>query len=76
MSVDPHAQVMLAMAEADLQALRNMRNPGAFAEPIFGFHAQQSVEKLFKCWLALLGAVYPRTHDEGLASTTFGLTSR
>ncbi len=30
---------------------------------IFGFHAQQTIEKSLKAWLALLGKVYPLTHD-------------
>ncbi|MGZ8217012.1 HEPN domain-containing protein [Methylomagnum sp.] len=63
MSDTKHARLMLAMAENDLQALRNMLNPEAFADAIVGFHAQQSVEKLSKAWLSQLGTPYPRTHD-------------
>ena len=33
------------------------------ADEIFGFHAQQAAEKLFKSWIALLGEVYPLTHN-------------
>jgi HEPN domain-containing protein len=40
-----------------------MRDPSAFAEEIFGFHAQQAVEKAIKAWLNLAGKPYPRTHD-------------
>ncbi len=36
---------MLAAAQRDLQALRNMENPEDFSAEIFGFHAQQAVEK-------------------------------
>jgi HEPN domain-containing protein len=31
--------------------------------PIFGFHAQQAVEKLLKALLSQRGIKYPRTHD-------------
>ena len=34
-----------------------------FADEIFGFHVQQAAEKLLKAWLAILGEVYPLTHD-------------
>ncbi|NIR50348.1 HEPN domain-containing protein [candidate division KSB1 bacterium] len=34
-----------------------------FDDEIFGFHAQQAVEKVVKAWPNLLGIVYPRTHD-------------
>ena len=36
---DPkHARLMLDMAAADVQAVRNMSDPGRFADSIFGFH--------------------------------------
>ncbi len=34
-----------------------------FSDEIFGFHAQQAVEKALKAWLAWLGVRYPKTHD-------------
>jgi HEPN domain-containing protein len=34
-----------------------------FAEEIFGFHAQQAVEKALKAWIASLGKEYPLTHS-------------
>jgi len=34
-----------------------------FAEEVFSFHVQQAVEKALKAWLAILGIVYPFTHD-------------
>jgi HEPN domain-containing protein len=55
--------VLLEAAERDLSALRAMGNNPDFADEIFGFHAQQAAEKSFKAWLALLGEVYPTTHD-------------
>lgn len=57
------ARELLAAAERDLSALRGMGDAGIFADEIFGFHAQQAVEKSFKAWLAILGEVYPLTHD-------------
>jgi hypothetical protein len=40
-----------------------MSAPATFAESIFGFHAQQAIEKSLKAWLSALGGSYPRTHD-------------
>ena len=34
-----------------------------FADEIFGLHTQQAAEKLLKAWPALLGEVYPLTHN-------------
>ena len=63
MSDPEHARMLLAMARKDLEALRGMENPVVFAEEVFGFHAQQAVEKTVKAWLSLLGVDYPKTHD-------------
>ena len=57
------ARILVEAAEKDLSALRHMGNADAFADEIFGLHAQQAVEKLFKAWLALLGEIYPLVHD-------------
>jgi len=54
------------MASKDLRALSGMTDPGVFAEEIFGFHAQQAIEKALKAWLAWLDVEYPRTHDLSL----------
>ena len=55
---------LLLMASKDLRALEGMvRDPEAFADEIFGFHAQQAVEKVLKAWLASKGEVYPLTHN-------------
>ena len=63
---DPdHARLLLGMARKDLRALESMLDPDAFAEEIFGFHAQQAAEKSIKGWLTLIGRSYPRTHDLG-----------
>lgn len=48
-----HARMMLNMAGKDLKALQNMLDMNAFANEIFGVHAQQAVEKALKAWLSL-----------------------
>jgi HEPN domain-containing protein len=52
------AQLMLRKAAEDRMAI-------AFDLPdsIFGFHAQQAIEKLLKALIASRGDAYPRTHD-------------
>ena len=61
-----HTLVLVETAERNLSALRGMGDPGVFAEKIFGFHAQQAIEKSFMAWIALMGGVYPITHDLAL----------
>jgi len=58
-----HSRLMLAAAERDIKALRAMKDKDAFADEIFGFHAQQAVEKGLKAWLSATGTAYPKTHD-------------
>ena len=58
-----HALQLLEMADKDLQALQNMRNAEDFANEIFGFHAQQAIEKALKAWIASLNLTYPKSHD-------------
>jgi len=55
--------MMLNLAGSDRKALHNMLDKYKFDDAIFGFHAQQAVEKLFKSWLSLRDISYPRTHD-------------
>jgi hypothetical protein len=45
-----HAQQLWEMATKDHQALANRRDANKFAEEIFGFHAQQVIEKGLKAW--------------------------
>lgn len=58
-----HAQMMLDLAHKDLKALKGMADVEQFDDEIFGFHAQQAVEKVLKAWLSFLGVGYPKTHD-------------
>ncbi len=44
------AERMLALARVDLKATRNMLDPALFEDSVFGFHAQQAVEKALKSW--------------------------
>ncbi len=63
MSEPEHARVLLSRARADLLAARNMLDPKAFDDGIFGFHIQQAAEKSLKAWLSSLGKEYPYRHD-------------
>src|SRR5207249_2354709 len=45
------------------QAMRALATPEVADIEIFGFHAQQAVEKALKAWLAARGLLYPRIHD-------------
>jgi HEPN domain-containing protein len=53
---------MLRLAKDDLAALEVMESSPKISLGIFGFHAQQAVEKTLKAWLSLLGVTYPRSH--------------
>lgn len=63
MSANDNARAMLEMAEKDLRALKGMNDPDVFAEQIFGFHAQQAIEKTLKAWIASLDLEFPLTHN-------------
>ncbi len=58
-----NAMKMLTMAKKDFKALSNMKDETIFDTEIFGFHAQQTVEKLLKAWLSEIGIKYEKTHD-------------
>jgi len=40
-----------------------MLDRSVFEDEVFGFHAQQAVEKALKAWLSYCGVEYPRTHN-------------
>jgi len=51
------------MARKDHQAITNMLDRDSFSEEVFGFHAQQSIEKTLKAWITAKGLNYPKSHD-------------
>ena len=57
------ARMLVSAAKRDIDALRVMRRPDEVSDEVFGFHVQQSAEKLLKGWIALEGEVYPLTHS-------------
>lgn len=63
MATPEHAASMLQMARRDRDALVATVDLPQVADSIYGFHAQQAVEKALKAWLALRGERYPVTHD-------------
>ncbi|MBF0542081.1 MAG: HEPN domain-containing protein [Nitrospirae bacterium] len=63
MSDIDHARGMLKLASQDLNAIKGMLDTEFFADSIFGFHAQQAVEKSLKAWISALSGTYPNIHD-------------
>lgn len=57
------ASLMLALARRDARTAQRMLAPGEFVDEVFGFHAQQAVEKALKAWIACEGLTYPTSHD-------------
>ncbi|MEL7512441.1 MAG: HEPN domain-containing protein [Cyanobacteria bacterium J06554_3] len=57
------ARILLEAAHRDLKALGGMSDSEIFEDEIFGVHVQQAAEKSLKAWLALLGEIYPYTHN-------------
>jgi HEPN domain-containing protein len=57
------AQKMLQMAGKDIKALHALLDPAIADDEIFGFHAQQAVEKSLKSWISGIGGSYDKTHD-------------
>lgn len=58
-----HAAKLLIVAQKDLASLSGMSDQEIFADEVFGFHAQQAVEKTLKAWISGLGGSYPVKHD-------------
>lgn len=63
MSAIDHARMLHQMAGKDLVALKAMTDTESFADEIFGFHAQQAVEKSLKAWISAIGGTFGFTHD-------------
>ena len=57
------ARMLLDAATRDVDAVRAMSRSDEIPDEAFGFHVQQTAEKLLKAWIALLGEVYPPTHN-------------
>ena len=58
-----HAGLLIEIALRDLRAAKAMLDTGTFPDEIFGFQAQQAVEKCLKAWLSHLDVEYPKIHD-------------
>ncbi|MCG3195588.1 MAG: hypothetical protein GHCLOJNM_00054 [bacterium] len=58
-----HARLLLILVDHEIEALDVMAKSFRVSPEIFGFHAQQAVEKSLKAWLSLKGVSYPKTHD-------------
>lgn len=63
MHAPEYADNLLLMARKDFDALRGMVGNDLFADEIFGFHAQQAIEKALKAWLNRASTDFPLTHD-------------
>jgi HEPN domain-containing protein len=63
MSDKVHASMLLKMSTKDLKALSGMLDKDIFDDEIFGFHAQQAVEKGLKALLSLRDVSYRKIHD-------------
>lgn len=57
------ARKLLLMAEKDMKAMELMISPESIDDEIYGFHAQQAVEKSLKAWISVIGGTYSFTHD-------------
>jgi hypothetical protein len=65
---NPHAKMLCDLAQEDETALKF-----PVSDSIFGFHAQQSCEKLLKALISSLKLAYPLTHSlEKLADLLIG----
>lgn len=63
MAESDDARVLLTRAADDLDMLEGMIRVGLGTDAIFGFHAQQAVEKAAKAWLLAVGIVPSWTHN-------------
>ena len=63
MNVSSEATVLMTMAAKDIELLRYIVSSDLIADEIFGFHAQQAVEKSLKAWITVAGGTFYWTHD-------------
>lgn len=54
---------LLSIAERELKALEIVIDNPNFPDEVFGYIAQQSVEKALKAWISSVGVDFPYTHD-------------
>ena len=59
-----HALLMSRIALNDFKALKGMTDPAIFSDEIFGFHAQQAVEKALKAWLSHVGTLLSKARSD------------
>ncbi len=57
------SRLLLKKAHEDLVLLNKIVKDNDVSDSIFGFHAQQSVEKLLKALLSFNNIEFPRSHD-------------
>lgn len=57
------AEKLLLMASKDMKAMELMILPESIDDEIYGFHAQQAVEKTLKAWITVIGETYSFNHD-------------
>jgi len=63
MNVPEQSLTMQIMALKDIEVLKFIVAEKGIDDSIFGFHAQQAVEKSLKAWIGAAGGTYGFTHD-------------
>ena len=63
MSALNQARVLLVKAREDFVLLEEIVASARVSDAMFGFHAQQAVEKALKAWIWALGVRPQKTHD-------------
>jgi HEPN domain-containing protein len=66
MSTRRQADILLAKADEDVYLMRAMLADAQLSDEVWGFHAQQAAEKLFKSLMASREIVFPFTHQISL----------
>ena len=58
-----NAKSLLSAARRDANALHATAELALVSDEVFGFLAQQALEKTLKAWISILGLAYPFTHN-------------